>query len=125
MLAGTSGETLSRSREKVQDRLCSQCPGARREARGSGDRRRFEEVLERQRGYQQKLEEKTKSLAAMKLNMDKLREQKAQELSEREKGVRAREKAGAKCGKWRSWINRSEDLQAQRDDADKRAQADA
>ncbi|KAN0084765.1 P-loop containing nucleoside triphosphate hydrolase protein [Elaphomyces granulatus] len=51
-----------------------------------------EEVIERQRGYQQKLEEKTKSLTAMKLDMDKLREQKAQELAEREKEF-AREKA--------------------------------
>jgi len=108
--------------EKVQDRLArsAQELDEKLEAQETVE---VEEVLERQRGYQQKLEEKTKSLAAMKLNMDKLREQKAQELSEREKEF-AREKA-AQNAKMAELDQQIRDLQAQRDDADKRAQADA
>jgi hypothetical protein len=108
--------------DKVQQRLArsAQELDEKLEAQETAE---VEEVLERQREYQQKLEEKAKSLAAMKLDMDKLREQKAQEFTEREKEFE-REKAAQEAIK-AELDGQIRNLQTQRDVAVKQAQADA
>jgi hypothetical protein len=104
-------ERLARSAQELDEKLEAQETAA------------VEEVLERQREYQRKLEEKAKSLAAMKLDMDTLREQKAEEFAEREKEFE-REKA-TQDAKREELDGQIRDLQAQRDIAVKQAQADA
>jgi 50S ribosome-binding GTPase len=115
-------QNVIREQEKVQNRLARSTQELE-EKLDAQEAAEVEEVIERQRGYQQKLEEKTKSLTAMKLDMNKLREQKAQELAEREKAF-AREKA-AQDAKMAELNQQVRDLQAQRDDVVKWAQADA
>ena len=108
--------------ERVQDELSYISPMLN-EAIKAQETAEVEEFRIDQRECQHRLEEDTRSLAAMKLNMDKLREQKAQELAERAKQF-ACDKA-AQDAKIRELDQQIQDLQAQRDDADKRAKVDA
>lgn len=111
-----------REQEKVQNRLARGTQELK-EKLDAHEAAEAEEVRERLRGYQQKLEEKTKSLTTMKLDMDKLREQKAQELAEKVKEF-AREKA-ASDAKMVELAQQVRGLQAQKDNVLKRARADA
>jgi hypothetical protein len=65
-------ERLARSADELEQQLAAQ------------DAAEVDEVLERQRRYQAQIDERSRSLAAMQLDMETLRKQKAQELAERE-----------------------------------------
>ena len=101
-------DRLARSAEELDEKLA---------AHETAD---VEELLERQRGYQQNLDEKSKSLAAMRLDMDRLREQKAKEFAEREQDF-LREKQ-AQEARMIELDQQVQDLQTQRDNAVRQAE---
>lgn len=111
-----------REQEKFRDRL----DRSAREldemlaAQEAGD---IENLLERQRGYQQKLDEKDKSLRSMRLDMERLKKQKAEEFAQREKDF-AREKE-MQDAKMQDLGKQVRQLQEQRESAIKQAEAAA
>lgn len=111
-----------REQEKVRDRLARNAEELE-EMIAAQETACVDELLERQEENQRKLDEKSQSLEAMRLDMDRLREQKAQEFAQREEEF-AREKE-AQAAQMSLLNKQVEELQQQRDDAQKQLEEDA